>query len=107
VAPAPQERREAVGKIEFVLVYPPSGADPYTVRLRRNGDPCRCSCMDWTRRQERDGAAVEPCKHMLMLAGQGQEARPAPPPFDLEREAAELERLERAEKDRKALWPAD
>lgn len=96
-------RRKSDGKpgvIRFALVSGPGQETPYTVRLRANGDPCRCSCPSHTRLRERDGVCAEPCKHMGMVsacAGQDQEPQAVSAPFDVEREAAELARLETAE----------
>jgi len=90
-----------VGRIRFALISRPGQATPYTVRLRNDGTPCRCSCPSHTRLREMaegTGTAAEECKHgMLVRLANGQDQDPAPPA------ATEAERVERARRDAH-LW---
>jgi hypothetical protein len=91
----------AKGRIRFVLVRPQDGGPEYTVRLRNNGDPCRCSCKDDTRRRELDPAA-ELCKHGQMILLAREPAQDWTETVTTEREM-EAERVERARRDAH-LW---
>ena len=98
------------GRIRFALVSRPGQETPYTVRLRPNGDACRCSCRSHEIERERRPHAPDACKHILLVNAAGgldQQPAPVPPceeplPVAIQQWAAE--RLEQAAQDNTRLW---